>query len=1096
MTRLTYRDAVKILGSGNNALVAALDKVFGGLLLAATPFAPALLSIFDAKSELARVANDLVTKGIDKRHRLSQFDRIQRLHAARGVLVVTSYFEAVGTVDLPFLFNRAQMSRKAAIGLATDVIDAESLAEVVHVVLNTDLPLLGVHVASADARKQLETYYQVLSRTFARFLREQPLWKSLDAAEQNNVPAALSSVASYAVHRFESSVQRLATDCPEFAIWLNLSGHQATRDRVEDVYDAVQTLLDRAEPIERVPPVLRGLVRANRAVMTRKLVSPDELPEGLDAPTVERAYVDPYFKMAEVNAQTPINNEDYWGTIAVRKDFNEFLLGYLSTPWALVNPLVVLGHPGAGKSLLTEVQAARLPAPDFVSVRVPLRDVPADVGIHEQIEYAIRLATHETVSWPDFARAAGDAVLVVLLDGFDELIQATGVSRSDYLLRIKRFQEVEQTQGRHVAVIVTSRVTVADRMRIPGDTVAARLEPFEIDQAEKWVEVWNDTNDAYLSERDRGHLNLAFIDTYLDLASQPLLLLMLAVYDAEGGALSAESEKLSRTELYERLLVRFAHREVSKKDSTLTADDPAVEQELLVLSVVGFGMFNRGAQWLTDAQLADDLAALGMTSGGQPGVTAGHQRLAGPARDALGRFFFIHRARTSLDGTDIGTYEFLHATFGEYLVVRLAWRRLVDMVERGRFDSTRRFPAVHRADDAVLRAFLSYSLLSVRSTTLEFLSEFVDKTPSDERAEMRAALLAAFHSLHLPPVDSTYENYQPMAMTPTARLATYSANLLLLIMAIGPDVTSTELFPDSADTVDAWRRHMQLLQSQLTSGEWASLAELYVSSRLGTATTGRAVRLNHWSPDWTEDDYSALSWAFGVSTLDDPVFELPANLVDTAELIRDPDTTLALSALGGAESLFTKLLTVCTTDSRGGLTSIVGDLVAACCFHVTQVSAERRMIVYNRLIDFSERGRGLDRTLWHQLDSLILQLLVNDTTVSPSHIMEWLGTLTAAVDPPQGLLNLELFLRLLRRSLDYHALLHVFNKLLEQGEATHEQAAEIWCALADKGVPVSEYPDALRDRAISLRWPERDEHLAHRPDLRKRLSALEDGELL
>jgi hypothetical protein len=36
VTRLTYRDAVKILGARNSPLVATLDKVFGGLLLGAS----------------------------------------------------------------------------------------------------------------------------------------------------------------------------------------------------------------------------------------------------------------------------------------------------------------------------------------------------------------------------------------------------------------------------------------------------------------------------------------------------------------------------------------------------------------------------------------------------------------------------------------------------------------------------------------------------------------------------------------------------------------------------------------------------------------------------------------------------------------------------------------------------------------------------------------------------------------------------------------------------------------------------------------------------------------------------------------------------
>ncbi|MGW4059420.1 NACHT domain-containing protein [Amycolatopsis sp. NPDC004747] len=1097
MTRLTYRDAVKILGPGNNALVSALDKIFGGLLLAATPVASGLLSILDAKSELTKVANDLVTRGVDKRQKLTQFDRIQRLHAARGVLVVTSYFEALAKADLPFLFNGAAISRKDATGLAFDDFTAKSLADVTRIVLNTDLPVLGIHAASAEARYQLAAYYDQLGQSFLAFLSQQPLWNTLDAFTQSKIGSSLSAATQSAVEQFESSMQRLATDCPEFAIWLTLSNQRATRNRVENVYDAVRQLLDRAEPIDRVPPVMQGLIRANRAVLKRKVLKPEELPDGLDAPTVERAYIDPHFRMTEVNTQTPVNDEDYWSGIDFRENFGEFLLGYLSTPWALVNPLVVLGHPGAGKSLLTEVQAAQLPAPDFVPVRVPLRDVAADVNIHEQIEQAIRLATHETVSWPDFARAAGDSVLVVLVDGFDELIQATGVSKSDYLLRVKAFQEVEQTQGRHVAVIVTSRVTVADRMRIPGNTIAVRLEPFEIDQIEQWVGVWNRVNDGYLSGQGRDHLSLEIIEAYLELASQPLLLLMLAIYDAESGALSTEREELSEAELYERLLIRFAHREVTKTDSTLTGDDPEVERELLTLSVVAFGMFNRGAQWITDSQLAEDLTALGITSGSQPGVTSGHQRLAGSAKDALGRFFFVHRARTSIDGTDVGSYEFLHATFGEYLVVRQTWRRLLDMVERTRFERTRRFPTTSRIDDAVLRALLSHSLLSVRTTTMNFLSDFVTRTTVGEHAEMRAALLAAFHALHLPPVDLFYDDYRPAAGTPTARLATYSANLLLLLMTVGSNVTSAELFPDSTDNVEAWRQHMTLLRSQLKPGEWSSLTQLFVASRLGRHPE-RSVKLNHRGTEILEEDYSELSWAYGAEpTVNGFSFDIPSNLAGTAELIQDFDTLLAVNVLGGPESPLTELLSIHLADSRRGLTAIVTDLLAACCFHANRVTTEERMAVYDRLIRFTEAGVGPSvGDLWGWLDSLILQLLVNDTTIPTEYIQANLDALSSAIGPPRGLLNLELFLRLLSRSSKYEYLLKVFEQLLTGGLPTHEQIAEIWCALAEKGVPVHEYPEALRDQAVSLRQPERDEHLAHRPDLLQRLSALEDAELL
>jgi predicted NACHT family NTPase len=173
----------------------------------------------------------------------------------------------------------------------------------------------------------------------------------------------------------------------------------------------------------------------------------------------------------------------------------------LTEPAATVVPLLVLGQPGAGKSVLTRVLAARLPATDFLPVRVELRDVPADADLQDQIEYAVRAATGEALTWPDLVRSAGDALPVVLLDGFDELLQATGVSQSDYLTRVVKFQQREEDQGRPVAVVVTSRTAVADRARIPAGSRVVRLEPFRAEQVEQWLTMWNSANTSYLASR-------------------------------------------------------------------------------------------------------------------------------------------------------------------------------------------------------------------------------------------------------------------------------------------------------------------------------------------------------------------------------------------------------------------------------------------------------------------------------------------------------------------------------------------------------------------------------------------------------------------
>lgn len=69
---LGYIDAVRLLGGQDSKLVSALEKVTGGILLGATPVAPAILGLFDAKAEFVRISHDLVRAITERRDGLSR----------------------------------------------------------------------------------------------------------------------------------------------------------------------------------------------------------------------------------------------------------------------------------------------------------------------------------------------------------------------------------------------------------------------------------------------------------------------------------------------------------------------------------------------------------------------------------------------------------------------------------------------------------------------------------------------------------------------------------------------------------------------------------------------------------------------------------------------------------------------------------------------------------------------------------------------------------------------------------------------------------------------------------------------------------------
>jgi hypothetical protein len=487
---------------------------------------------------------------------------------------------------------------------------------------------------------------------------------------------------------------------------------------------------------------------------------------------------------------------------------------------------MVLGQPGAGKSVLTKVLAARLPPRGFLPVRVALREVPAEAEVQDQIEYAIRAATGLRMDWPEVARAAGSAVPVVLLDGFDELLQATGVSQSDYLIKLARFQQREADQGRPVIVLVTSRIAVSDRVRYPAGTTALRLEPFRDDQIASWLRTWNACNEQLINLRGLRPLTAEVLSRHRALACEPLLLLMLAMYDADANALqrgsgTGEEAGIDETSLYEELLTSFAAREITKsRDSASPAELPdLVEQELQRLSLIAFSIINRRRQWVTEAELDTDLAALL----GRPATEhAGFRTPLSQAEIAIGRFFFVQRAQAVVEGSRMQTFEFLHATFAEYLAARLTVQLATDLL---RSRSSLRVNAA-MIDDDLLYGLLSFAPLSSRQI-LRFLKNICQRqVPEAERRRLADLLIEAF-SAGENRTEHHYSAYRPAPVPTSSRHGIYGANLVLLILSLEPAITASRLFHASQlynDPPGMWHRRVLLWRSAMTEPDWTDLA--------------------------------------------------------------------------------------------------------------------------------------------------------------------------------------------------------------------------------------------------------------------------------
>ncbi|MGY4957324.1 NACHT domain-containing protein [Streptomyces nigrescens] len=523
-------------------------------------------------------------------------------------------------------------------------------------------------------------------------------------------------------------------------------------------------------------------------------------------PTLAAGYVNPHFRVAAHPVDWELSSDEWWQRQPLRDDIEVFLAAHLLTDRATRAPLLVLGHPGAGKSLLTKLIEARLPETEFFCLRVELRHVPADMDVQGQMEEALFRATGRRTEWPDAVDPASGAVRVVLLDGFDELLQAGAERldmrrRWDYLKSIERFQQRETELGRPTAIVVTSRTVVADQVFTPTASTVIRLEPFDDDQIADWLEIWAVTNRRHFLAEGLEPLTQDVVRPHRELASQPLLLLMLALYDAVGNPLRRlGGQGIERVELYERLLVEFVRRQVVKHRGPLprAAEADAVEQELQRLGVIAIGMFNRRGQSIMAREADADLAAL---------------RGEGSSPLLFGRFFFVHEAQAVVTEEELRSYEFLHATFGEYLVVRLIGDELRRTLGEGDDQGW------SHADDGRLHALLSCVPLTDRAEVVRIAGERLSLIETEQRASLTVLLRELFRRAHWGSDHRKDVPYRPVTRNRTERDAVYSANLLLLAVLAEDGVNASEFFGEG-DPVDRWWRCAQLWRSQFSEASW------------------------------------------------------------------------------------------------------------------------------------------------------------------------------------------------------------------------------------------------------------------------------------
>lgn len=654
--QLSFKDLCQFIKEDDPELIESADKLLGLILILSplvllppTAVAAPALGLLAVKNELTSTGKKLFEKITGKKDK-DTLAKQQRMEAAYCLICYTAFFEALDSllpeiedyIGLPST-ERLSLLQTALINLQSKNSEwGNKIDEAESSIVNFKIPLPHPADNFERQRDKLRPLYEELTKGLTSLLESLPLWEQTQDFVRNRVYRELKKLPDISFDYYKAQYFQLATKYEDFYVWSNLQEHRENRILIQEMSTLVQKQLTLAIEekqaidlgfeklggvIHNIPReievrqaniVLDELGRLYRSRIEQLILNDPAPPTNgkpsLSYPKKSEIFIPQSFKVIRYSSGVRLEDEGTWNNLEKRDDLGAFLLSYFSSPYSLGTPLIILGHPGSGKSLLTQIISARLISHLYTPLRVELRDINAENEIPGQIEEQIRKDTsRRDVTWASLTDHLSEQPALVMLDGYDELLQASGQVFRSYLMKVQKFQELEAALERPpVRAVVTSRLTLIDKAIIPDGATVIKLEEFDDERINEWISVWNKKNLRYFKEAAVESFNVKSDDAAIySLAKQPLLLMMLALYDSVGNQLRS-SQKIDQTMLYNSLLRRFIERE-RKKDEAFTslADDAQraeIDKDMERLGVAAIGMFNRRSLHIHATQLNADLA--------------------------------------------------------------------------------------------------------------------------------------------------------------------------------------------------------------------------------------------------------------------------------------------------------------------------------------------------------------------------------------------------------------------------------------------------------------------------------------------------------
>lgn len=774
MSQLTFQSLCRKLRSGPslkscaeelNTLAAAIASLSENPIVGSvTAFIEALAE----KEKLIRLGGTVLDAILNQASAKNYSGRVEQMQEAYGIIYFTAFFDELDS-RLP---NNIRRSIQLSLKEKKNLFRSSALPEGADRSDRREIMFPDVVHGYDEVDEVLQDMYDSMANRFRDFVRGLSFQEIAGDNDIRALDKVIKELPTAAVKRFHDQYLTLCGKFNEFYIFLRLEHERKKELKWDSRYQNILSIAMRSQASseaglvnlkdiiidlpnqikeEKIREIVDGLIKTYQGSIKRPLIETKNREENLIYPLISKAFIPQAYKLLRYSGKERLEQPETWEDLDPKANMMSFWAKYCLDPSSVENLLLILGEPGGGKSLLTKILCARMIAPTNICIRIPLREHDVEEEIESIVCKQITRdgdAAEPIRTFKSFAEEFQGSPIMLLFDGYDEVMQATGGVYRNLLTKIRQFQERCQELERPVRVIVTSRETLIDKADIPQKTTVMKLLEFDEAQKNQWIKIWNEHNHTSLAEA--GIRDFALPEGSKDieeLSGQPLLLLMLAIYDAnfETGTnalkqANNETENMDRTKLYDELLRRFIRRELRKgpkgqgcpyEEASPEEQDAMVDEEMKKLGIAALGMFVREKLSLKVGELEADLAYMKAEA---TKYDSRNKKMLKSAEAIFGSFFFIHDSRTENEEDEKeAAFEFLHKTFYEFLVADLILQYLIDTADalNERKRSSRRgesfyWDALEKPDslDNAYYAALNSSCLCIEPEIIQMIAEW------------------------------------------------------------------------------------------------------------------------------------------------------------------------------------------------------------------------------------------------------------------------------------------------------------------------------------------------------------------------------------